>query len=114
MFHHYCQVIHVTYIQRAGIFWPGKENTGNCETKHNVKGKDNDNRRERRRNRMNTFRPSNWSSANSGDELWILQVLLDIATLLNPMQLNAKIQIALFYYLLGTITILIVKTMIEL
>ena len=33
--------------------------------------------------------PSNWSSANSGDELWILQVLLDIATLFNPMQHNA-------------------------
>ena len=51
------------------------------------------------------YPPSNWSSANSGDELRILQVFIDIATLLNPMQLNAKIQIALFYYLLGTITI---------
>ena len=36
------------------------------------------------------YPPSNWSSVNSGDELRILQVFIDIATLLNPMQLNAK------------------------
>ena len=52
------------------------------------------------------YSASNWSSANSGDELGILQVFIDIATLSNPMQPNAKFQTrALFYYVLGTIII---------
>ena len=32
------------FLRNPGIFWSGQENTGNFETKHNVKGKDNDNR----------------------------------------------------------------------
>ena len=32
------------FLRNPGIFWPGQENTGNFETKHNVKGKDNDSR----------------------------------------------------------------------
>ena len=32
------------FLRNPGIFWLGQENTGNFETKHNVKGKDNDNR----------------------------------------------------------------------
>ena len=57
-------------------------------------------------NRQCRYPPSNWSSVSSGDKLWLLQVFIDIATLLNPMPLNAKIQIrALFYYVFGTIII---------
>ena len=31
-------------LRNPGIFWAGQENTGNFETKHNVKGKGNDSR----------------------------------------------------------------------
>ena len=43
------------FLRNPGIFWLGQENTGNFETKNNLKGRDNNDRSERRRNCMNTL-----------------------------------------------------------
>ena len=51
-------------------------------------------------NRECRYPPGNWSGANSGDRLQLLQVSIVIVTLLNLLPLNATIKP--FYYEFGT------------
>ena len=44
------------FLRNPGIFWLGQENTGNFETKNNLKGRDNNDRSRKATNsRMNTL-----------------------------------------------------------